>query len=184
MVDSLLPGATAWDNQLSGFGCRRTPKGVASYFLKYRFNGRQRWLTIGKHGAPWTPQSAREAALDALGKLNKGVDPASEKETQKKGVTISEFVDRYIKEYSNHHKKASSRATDYYYFKNHILPRLGTSRLDGITRQDVAKLKTALSDRPYTANRVLTLLSHIYVMAENWGVITAGKNPCVLAPYN
>jgi len=43
-------------------------------------NGRQRWLTIGLHGAPWTPDTARDEARRLLGEVVKGHDPAAAKE--------------------------------------------------------------------------------------------------------
>jgi hypothetical protein len=62
-VRALGPGETIWDASLSGFGARRQKSNSVSYILFYRTKeGRQRWFTIGKHGAPWTPEAAREEA--------------------------------------------------------------------------------------------------------------------------
>jgi hypothetical protein len=47
--------------------CR--PGGSKTYFLKVRIGNRQRWLTIGRHGAPWTPETARKEALRLLGEV-------------------------------------------------------------------------------------------------------------------
>jgi Arm DNA-binding domain len=61
-IDSLKPEAnryTAWDSEISGFGLRITPNGRRVYILKYRVGGRQGWITIGRHGSPWTPKEAR-----------------------------------------------------------------------------------------------------------------------------
>jgi hypothetical protein len=58
-VDTLKPAAerfTAWDTDLKGFGLRITPSGERVYVLKYRIAGEQRWVTIGRHGSPWTPE--------------------------------------------------------------------------------------------------------------------------------
>jgi Arm DNA-binding domain len=61
------PGETIWDNVVRGFGVRRQTD-VAAYVLKTRtLEGRQRWITIGRHGAPWTPDSARDQARRLLG---------------------------------------------------------------------------------------------------------------------
>ena len=64
-VDNLKPGQTAWDGEMRGFGvrCQRRDK---VYVLKYRYRGRQRWVSIGRHGSPWTPNSARNEALRSL----------------------------------------------------------------------------------------------------------------------
>ncbi len=50
-VDALKPGGIAWDADLPGFGIRCRNSGGKYYMLKYRASGRQRWFTIGRHGA-------------------------------------------------------------------------------------------------------------------------------------
>ena len=66
-IFSLAPNTTAWDEgkgAVAGFGARRQRSAAVSYVLKYRLaDGRQRWHTIGRHGAPWTPDIARNEAL-------------------------------------------------------------------------------------------------------------------------
>ncbi|WP_308163789.1 Arm DNA-binding domain-containing protein [Bradyrhizobium sp. SRL28] len=51
----------------------------ATYVLKYRVFGRQRFVTIGPHGAPWTPELARKKAKRLLGLVANGKDPVDEK---------------------------------------------------------------------------------------------------------
>jgi hypothetical protein len=58
-IAAIPPGKTLWDEgkgSVSGFGARRQKGEAVAYVLKYRTaTGRQRWHTIGRHGAPWTP---------------------------------------------------------------------------------------------------------------------------------
>ena len=70
------PGDTLWDIDVRGFGvrCQRQAK---NYVLKTRVNGRQHWFTIGEHGSPWTPDTARKEAMRLLGDIHKGVDLAA-----------------------------------------------------------------------------------------------------------
>ena len=60
-VDHLKPGELVWDAEVKEFGvrCQRSAKTCA---LKTRIGGRQRWITIGRHGSPWTPDTARREA--------------------------------------------------------------------------------------------------------------------------
>ncbi|MDH2407061.1 Arm DNA-binding domain-containing protein [Bradyrhizobium sp. SSUT18] len=51
----------------------------ATYVLKYRVFGRQGFVTIGHHGAPWTPELARKEAKRLLGLVANGKDPVDEK---------------------------------------------------------------------------------------------------------
>src|SRR5215469_10114088 len=64
-VDALAPGSTLWDTTVRGFGVRRQRRD-AVYVLKHRVAGKQRFVTIGRHGAPWTPDTARKEALRIL----------------------------------------------------------------------------------------------------------------------
>ena len=44
-------------------GCAPAGRQVISYIVVYRTReGRQRTYTIGKHGSPWSPNTARQAA--------------------------------------------------------------------------------------------------------------------------
>lgn len=73
-VTALGPGEAIWDDLVKGFGCRRQRK-QPTYILKFRHQGRQRLLTIGPHGAPWTPETARREAKRLLGQVAAGKDP-------------------------------------------------------------------------------------------------------------
>src|SRR5688572_2346157 len=51
-----------WDDELRGFGLQVTPAGAKSYIYQYRLGGREapkKRYTIGRHGSPWTPTTAR-----------------------------------------------------------------------------------------------------------------------------
>ena len=57
---------TVWDSEVKGFGLRVTPSGEKAYVLKFRIGTTQRWITIGRHGSPWTPEAARREAVRLL----------------------------------------------------------------------------------------------------------------------
>jgi integrase len=78
LVDGLQPGSQFWDTAVRGFGVRRLTKD-AIYLVRYRFAGRQRFVTIGRHGSPWTVDGARRKALELLGQIAGGTDPQLEK---------------------------------------------------------------------------------------------------------
>src|SRR5215470_15627251 len=96
-VRALKPGETVWDPKLPGFGARRQKSEVVSYVLFYRTReGRQRWFTIGKHGAPWTPEMARDEAKRLLGHVAHQRDPATEKRAARNAQTVAELCDLYL----------------------------------------------------------------------------------------
>ena len=45
-------------------------------------------------------------------------------------------------------------------------------------RSHVVELHRTLSDRPVTANRAVKILSHMYRLAEGWGLAPEDTNPC------
>ena len=145
-VRALQPGQTLWDSSLPGFGARRQQGEAIVYVLKYRTaGGRQRWFTIGQHGAPWTPESARRQAMQLLGDVARGGDPATEKRAARKAQTVSELCDLYFADATvgrlmtrrRSPKKASTLATDFGRIERHIKPLLGRRTTGAVTREDV-----------------------------------------------
>jgi hypothetical protein len=96
-VRSLSSGSEIWDEAIPGFGARRQKGTTVSYVLMYRTReGRQRRFTIGRHGEPWTPDTARKEALRLLGEIVKGGDPAAEKREARQAMTVAELCDVYL----------------------------------------------------------------------------------------
>src|SRR5215471_19871156 len=145
-VRALQPGQTLWDSSLAGFGARRQQGEAIAYVLKYRTSeGRQRWFTIGQHGAPWTPETARQQARQLLGDVARKADPAAEKRAARKAQTVSELCDLYLADAEAGRlmtrrrtpKKASTLATDRGRILRHIKPLLGRKAVGAVMREDV-----------------------------------------------
>jgi integrase len=145
-VRALQPGQTLWDSSLPGFGARRQLGEAIVYVLKYRTaEGRQRWFTIGQHGGPWTPESARKQARQLLGDVARKGDPATEKRAARKAQTVSELCDLYFADAvagrlmtrRRSPKKASTLATDFGRIERHIKPLLGRRTVSAVTREDI-----------------------------------------------
>ncbi len=144
VVDRLQPGQIAWDAEVKGFGvrCQRRYK---IFILKYRIFGRPRWISIGKHGSPWTVELARKEAKRLQGKVAAGIDPAEARDQAKNDLTISELCDLYLKEGCTT-KKPSTLATDRSRIERHIKPSLGRRRVRQIRRGDVERLLRDIAD--------------------------------------
>ncbi len=136
-----------WDTSISGFGIRCRGAGGKYYFLKYRLpNGRQRWATIGRHGSPWTVETARKEALRLLGQIAEGEDPVEVKTTQRTDLAVSQLCDLYLAQpvivtNCGTAKKASSLEIDRSNIERHIKPLLGPVRLRALTRADIEKFQ-------------------------------------------
>lgn len=167
-----------WDSEISGFMCKITPAGKKSYFLYYRtLDRRQRKPKIGDHGVI-TCEQARSIAQRWLLEISQGKDPSSERQEFKTAPTIKELADQYMKEHAPR-KKASSRNEDKRLWEQHILPILGSLKVSSLDRSDVAKLHHSFQHLPTTGNRVLSLLSKAFNLAELWGYRPNHSNPCL-----
>ncbi|MCH7936364.1 MAG: tyrosine-type recombinase/integrase [Proteobacteria bacterium] len=194
-VGALKPGSILWDTDVKGFGvrCQRRDK---VYFLKTSIRGKQRWLTIGPHGSPWTPEKARNEAKRKQGYIADGKDPAKERADAKDQPTMADLCKRYLEEYAGEHKKPSSARADTSNINNHVLPLLGAEFVSDVTRADIDRFKRSVKDGKTArergperrggiavrggagaANRCLALLSKIFNLAERWGWRPDGTNP-------
>jgi len=180
VVTNMLPSDTIWDTTVRGFGVRRQRRDPV-YVLKYRFQGRQRFYTIGKHGAPWTPDTARSEALRLLGSIASHEaprDPSAERNFIKAQPTLAEFAEQYLSQYAEAHKKPRTVAEDRRNIRLHVVPSLGHLRACNVTRSDVARFHASRRKFPANANRCLATLSHMFTIAESWGLRPEDSNPC------
>ena len=177
VVDRLPISGVVWDADVRGFGVRRQQRD-ASYVLKVRVGTRQRFLTIGRHGAPWTPETARREARRLLGEIAAGRDPADARAARKHSSTFNEFAERYVSEHVLVSKKPRSATEDRRNLARHILPAFGRRLITEITSADLAKFQASKSAMPIAANRCLALMSHMFNMAERWGFRPPRSNPC------
>jgi integrase len=169
-----------WDRTLRGFGVKVTPSGRKVYIVQYRIGGRHgrtRRYTIGEHGSPWTPHTARQEAKRILGEAKAGRDPAGERARAKAQLSLATVLDQFLAEHGAK-LKPRTRAEYERLAKLYIAPKLGRVAIGEIERRDIAKLHHEMRATPYQANRVLALLSKLFAWAEARGLRPEGVNPC------
>jgi hypothetical protein len=77
-----------------------------------------------------------------------------------------------------HPKRKASTAGFYRDILERILkPAVGTTKADMLTRLQVGKLHSSLSDTPFQANRVLAAIGSMYAFAVRAGIVTDGTKP-------
>jgi len=192
-IKALRPGQVIWDAVVRGFGARRQKSEAIVYFLFYRSaQRRQRWFTLGKHGSPWTPDSARSEARRLLGRVAAGEDPANTKEAHRKTLTVAELCDRYfadaeagrVLKRNGVAKKASTLAADKSRIARHLKPLVGSLVVTAFTRQDAERLlydiaegKGATKGGKGVASRSLGLLGAVFTYGIRRGLCSRSDNP-------
>lgn len=151
-VDAAQPPATGdieiWDTELKGFCLRVTRAGTKTYAVKFRTGRAQRWLTIGRHGSPWTAGKARDKAREVLNSAANGEDPAQAKLDARDALTVAELIDAYLADgpATKPAKRASTWANDASNLNRHIRPLLGKKLAHAISQADAARAIKDISD--------------------------------------
>lgn len=93
--------------------------------------------------------------------------------------TLAEFAPRFLEHARAERQKPSGISDKESRLRVHLLPFLGTKRLDVIGNEDIQKLKARLVDKaPSTVNNVLTVLNKLLKVAVEWDEID--RMPCVI----
>src|SRR5439155_20299628 len=92
---------------------------------------------------------------------------------KKEVPTLEHFAPRFLDGYPRaNRQKPSGIAAKETILKVHLVPLLGSTKLDDITTEDVQRLKHQLRNRaPKTMNNVLTVLNVLLKKAVEWNVI-------------
>lgn len=211
IVDALEPRAAdyfEWDADLAGFGLRVWPTGKKVYLVQYRADARTRRVKLGNHGAV-TVEEARKAAKVVLGDVARGEDPAEDKATRRKSLTVAELCTAYLAAADEGlimgkrgaAKKASTLDTDRGRIARHIVPLLGGKLVRDLGQADVHRFirdvtagrtavveKTGLRGKAVveggagTAARTAGLLGGILSFAVSEGVIAINPAQGVKRP--
>ena len=177
-VDALhVPDCDAifWDRDISGFGVRVSVSGLRTYLVQTRGPGGSKRVTIGPHGQVSTDE-ARKQAVAIIGRIKQGENPVPP--TPEPGLTVAGLAERFWRLHVAVNCK--ERTADIYgrALDNHILPALGQLPIGSVGRGKTAELHHQLRDKPGMANVVAQVLSRMYTLAEAWGLMPPGRNPC------
>ena len=180
MVERLRPAAGKrldyHDTVVQGLTLRITERGVKSWRVLYRHRQRLRALTLGAVPVIGLAD-ARERAREAIRRVSKGHDPASEKRADRKAETIAELADDYIERHAKRKKRSWKK--DEWMLRRKVLPKWRHRAVKDIARRDVRLLvdQVAADGAPILANRLAALLSKLFKFALEDDLI--GASPAV-----
>lgn len=151
-IEALKPRACRYDvfdGQLPGFSVRVHPNGRRTYRFKFILDRRQRVITIGEHGAPWTPETARRRAQALRGRVAAHDNPVHDRAPPPASITtVAQIIELWLREgpAAAPNKRASSWRHDASRLRRHIVPLLGDQPLAKLTRQDIERAQHAIAD--------------------------------------
>lgn len=183
VVDAAQPKAARYvitDSEIAGFRLVVSPSGGKAFAFRYRVGGGRgatiREPKLGDYGS-LTVEQARAMAADWAAKVQLGADPSATRQAARTAPRMADLFARFLADYAQPRKKASSIANDERLIEKRLAPVLGKRKVAEVTRANVADLHKSLAAMPYEANRCLALLSKAFNLAEVWGWRPDGSNP-------
>lgn len=177
-----------WDSELRGFGVQVEKTGTKTYFVRYRPKGHgrdgvRRFYKLGRHGE-FTPDEARTQAKAVLGQIAEGSDPAADRAADREDavnrrdiIPLDELGRLFMREHVAVKREPKTGREYQIALSRHVQPALGNRAAGAVTRSDILKLHLAMNDTPYSANRVLAVLSSLHSFAAKRGLVPEGFNP-------
>lgn len=165
--------AIAWDEQLPGFGARRTANGITSFIIQYRdADGATRGYTVGRFGSKagqFTVEQARTKAESLFRQIASGDNPAKERKAKhverkvrREEKTFGDLTAAYFKS-EDYAKRRPSTQREYIRYARKYLPeRWNKKRLHDFTTKDIEDLHGKMRSTPYQGNRVLEFVSKMF----------------------
>ena len=183
-----------WDRNLKGFVLRVSAGGKMAWGIIYRnTEGRRRRLTLGVYPSMKVADAHRKA-IDELGRISKGADPAAEKKADRKAGTFNELADLYLEIYAKGERYQWERdgskgpepesgkrswKSDKAIIDHDLKPAWGPRKAKAIDRDDVNRLLNKIIERgsPIQANRTLGLVRKMYSWAIGTSRVELKVNP-------
>lgn len=163
-----------WDTDLRGFGAKITPAGSISYVIQFRMGGREastRRYTIGAHGSPWTPSTARAEAERLLILVAQGVNPVdADKQRRREAVDLA--FDNYADFFARSCKGEGWSRLVERVVRLHLKPILRKKPLPTIKRADIVSVLDQMPDEQVANRRnVFAVMRRLFRWAVSRGDI-------------
>jgi len=149
------------DDKVDGLSLRVTEKGIKSFVVRKRINGKLVMNTLGRYPA-MTIEQARDSARMTLNSFSVGINPNDEKRDRNlKSVTLNQTMDNYI---SSRNKNLKQKTIDdYRVLFDGFLSEWGNKELTSITRDMVETKHTKIGKKSiYRANGSMRLLRALF----------------------
>ena len=162
-----------YDSKTPGLVLQVTEKGVRSFYVYRRINGRPQRHHLGRFPA-MTVEQAQTRANIIKGQIAEGNDPRQSRDNGRHQSTLREMFEDWLEYHAKPYKKTALE--DQKQFDRYLKHRSRRSR-SSITHADVQALHAQVGKDHgrYAANRMLSLLRHVQQDGQGAGV--QGRQP-------
>jgi len=174
-----------WDTEVKGFGVRIGASGTATFVFQYRLGGREataRRHSIGRHG-DWTPDEARKEARRLGQMVDRGIDPAEEKQRRRReavDLAFNKYAEHFAEKYlARKWKRPDDGAR---LLRAAPVEVLGAKPITKITKADIAAVMDRLDGKQATKRLTFALLRKLLRYAAGRGEIERSPMENMEAP--
>jgi integrase len=169
-----------WDALVPGFGVRVTTRGVKTFFVRYRANGAQRRMKLGRYPV-LSLAAARKRAKAVLTEAAAGADPALELHSRRAADATFAALAREVLDAKAKTTRPKTHHERERILRVELLPAWKARPAASITRREVQLLVERIAERaPILANRVLEVINIIFNEGLRRGFPTLEANPAHL----
>ena len=189
--------AVYWDDRLKGFGVRVTSTGNRTYVVQHRIGGKgspSKTYTIGKHGSPWTADTARDHAKSVLESVRIGVDPTDFKREAiiqraaalqlNRTLAFNSYADQFLNQRVTDRglrREAEIRSI----FLRDLIPYFRTQPITLIVKKDVDRCLSQIGKRSHSsANKAYRWLKNMFNCAVLDDDITKSPLDKIKMPFS
>jgi integrase len=166
-----------YDTVVTGLNLRISARNKRTWSVFYRTaDGRQRNMKLGDYPV-MTPDLARTMATRVLSAVSQGKDPAHDRKSARAAATVAELARQFLANHADSKRKSRTASEYRRLIERHIVPELGTLKVDAVTHAAVQKLHRSMSRTPRQANLTVAVLSAMMNYAIRNGLRTDGLNP-------
>jgi integrase len=175
----IIPVVNSRGQALQGLSIRVLSSGLKVWIHRFRFNGIQSTLTLGRWPA-MTCDAAEKASKAAQVAINSGINPnqakvdakVAEVEKRRAAVTMQDLADKYVAEHIPNNSDGWGKEAGRL-IRLHILPLLGKKTpVAAVGPADVSALMLKMKSTPIQANRTKAVLRTMFTRAIEWELYT------------
>jgi integrase len=177
-----------WDSAVPSFGVRVSEHGKLTFIVMRRLHGKLVRRMIGQY--PIMPLAeAREAALQALRDIERGIDPKQKKAAERRAEArrqansfasvAEEFIARHVRKLRSGREVEAS-------IRRELIERWGPRPIVEIGRREIVEALEEIADdgRPYAAHKIYNYISKLFAWAIARGMYGLEVSPCMAVKPN